>query len=129
MAIVVLNAGGKLTINHDQSIDIWRVLSGEMTPTPEQEVFCSKIKNIYLAWQEAPDSYIEQRLENIIYSAFGSWSCKSDGSIGRPEGEHAWRFAKRWGLWLNGAPTDKALRLWDTHVKLPRATLPSNTNW
>lgn len=102
MAYLALDNGQKRSIPRDEALKIWGVLNGGVDPTPEQEKFCSHIKDIWLNWRKAPDSYIAQRLDRISQLHLNGWLVDCDGVPVKPGDDSSWVFAKKWGLWDGG---------------------------
>lgn len=105
MAIIRFNNGKEESVSPETGASVWLVLCGEVDPTKEQENFMLRVKNVHLNWRNAPDSYIQKRFDMILQFALADWSVNRAGKPVRPQGEFAWAFAKRWGLWENGRPS------------------------
>lgn len=105
MAIIRFNNGKEESVSPQTGASVWLVLCGEVDPTKEQENFMLRVKNVHLNWRNAPDSYIRKRFDMILQFALADWSVNRAGKPVRPQGEFAWAFAKRWGLWENGRPS------------------------
>lgn len=58
MALIKLHSGKVQPITHEKAAAIWQVMQGEIDGTPEQIKFCDQVKDIYLDWRIAPESYI-----------------------------------------------------------------------
>ena len=111
MAVIHFNNGEKKIITREQGKVIWEVLNGDVEPTAEQEEYCLRIKNFYMGWRNAPDSYIEANKDVIFPMAIREWMVSRDGIPSRPEDSKSWTFAKRWGLWYQGSKTELADRI------------------
>ena len=105
MAIIRFTNGKEEGVTPEVGASVWEVLSGEKEATKDQENFMLRVKNVHLNWRNAPDSYIKKRFELILQMALSDWSVDRNGRPKKPGSEFAWQFAKRWGLWENGAPS------------------------
>lgn len=108
MAMIRLENGDNMEITAEVGAQVWLVLNAEIEGTKEQQEFAETVKKLYLNWRNAPDSYIQERLADIIPMATSGWVISRDTNKPlRPEpgDEQAWAFAKRWGLWENGQKT------------------------
>lgn len=85
----------------------WRALVGEdKDPDPDIAVYAKTIKRIRLNWHEAPEDYIRWNLNEILPQVLNEWAVDMKGKPLRPGNSRSWDFAKRYGLWKAGKPTN-----------------------
>jgi hypothetical protein len=114
MAIIHFHDGKQQSVKPEVGAAIWLVLTGEQEPTPDQEKFASRVKNVCLNWRNAPDSYIKKKFHHVVGFALADWTVNRAGKPTHPSSEFGWTFAKRWGLWDRGRPSEIV-----THGKVP----------
>jgi hypothetical protein len=125
MAHIVYKSGIKKSLPHKQAVILWKTLRNTNNLTPAQKAKVSQIEAVYLNYREAPDEYVEENLRRIIPMVVGGWIVDVQGKPLRPQGREDLEFAKRWGLWFKGKPTDLALRPATTPVQVTiSAVLP-----
>lgn len=106
MAYLELKSGKKTSISAEQGAFLWKALRNPSGLDEELLEKVQGIKAIYLAWRNAPDDYIRENLKGIVPIALNDWAVdRRTGRPTRPQSDHAWKFAKRWGLWENGGPS------------------------
>jgi hypothetical protein len=105
MAHLVFKNGSKKAVSAEQGLKIWQNLRDPTGADERQLAYLSTVSAIFLNWRNAPDDYIQENLKSIIPIALNEWKYTRQGKPARPDTDYAWRFAKRWGLWLNGMPT------------------------
>jgi hypothetical protein len=105
MAHLIFKNGSKKAVTAEQGLKIWENLRNPTGADERQLAYLSTVKAIFLNWRVAPDDYIQENLPHIIPIALNEWCYTRAGKPSRPATDFAWRFAKRWGLWLNGAAT------------------------
>lgn len=105
MAYLITTDGKKLCISTKVGLFLWISLLNPDNIDSETTTKLQKISDIYLNWRTAPDDYIQNKLESIIPIALLDWFVDRHGIPTKPQSDHAWTFAKRWGLWENGAPS------------------------
>lgn len=93
------------TVSAEIGANIWKILNGEVEATKAQEDYIATITEVILNWRNAPDSYINHKLDLFRTLALGDWMCDRQGNITRPSDDTSWKFAKRWGLWEHGQKT------------------------
>lgn len=117
MAIIHRTDGKHEVVDPEIGAAIWKVLNGEIEPSPEQAKYCETVEKIDLNWRKAPDSYIKAHFDTIIPMALSDWMLEVreadghkivTGRVSRPQpgDDFAWNFAKRWGLWYEGKKTE-----------------------
>jgi hypothetical protein len=119
MAHIVYNSGFKKSLPAEQALKLWKALHNPAGLSDDQIDRLREIKAIYLNWHTAPAEYIRENLGSILPLALADWAVdRKTGKPTRPASDRAWVFAKRWGLWENGKPTDLVTR----GVTLPAQT-------
>lgn len=105
MAIVEMSNGERRYISAEQGEKLWKGLRDPNGLDEAQLDFLSKVKRLFLNWHVAPDDYIKENLKSIIPIALIEWRVDRYGIPLQPISKVSWAFARRWGLWENGAPT------------------------
>lgn len=109
MAYLELTNGKKQSISGKQGLFLWKALHDPASLDDAQAARLKQVKAVYLAWRDAPDDYIEENLKGIIPLALNDWAVNPQtGKPTRPGDDFSWKFARRWGLWENGQPTELA---------------------
>jgi hypothetical protein len=106
MALLKLSDNRQKIVSHEQALTIWQVLTGEIEPDEQQETFCMQVDQVFFCWREAPDSWIERHCNTVFPVAISAWLCGRDGKPTKPWAQDDWEFAKRWGLWHEGRPSE-----------------------
>lgn len=110
MALIQFKTGKRKQLPTATAVQIWRCMVGLDKPDPKQVSFCAAVKSVSLNWRDAPDEYIAENLHHIIPLALAEWRVDRAGNPIRPVTAHAWAFAKRWGLWVNGKPAPEIMK-------------------
>lgn len=118
MALVIMRDNTKKKVSQDIALKMWWVKRGQRQATMQQKLFVKHIQHIYLDWHSAPDEYIKQNLDSIIPQAIDEWAADPKGKPTRPATPEAWRFARKWNLWIAGQPSFKVKHFIQTG-KLP----------
>lgn len=105
MAHLVMNNGDKKTVPREVGESLWKGLQNPETLDKDQLKYLERVKGIYLNWRFASDEYVSDNLQWIVPMTLNEWLVDRNGRFVRPGSDHAWRFAKKWGLWSMGAPT------------------------
>lgn len=131
MAVIHLTTGESQVIPPDKAQQIWQVLEGELTPTKQQQAYCQKVRSINLNWRTAPDSYIKEHLDVIIDMALMDWAIDRQGYLTEPDERdvHAWAFAKKWGLWHKGKPSDPVNKRNTAHKRAIDRNILRRAQW
>lgn len=103
MALLTFHDKRQKTVSRETAQAVWDVLTGKAEPDVKQEQFCLQVNTVTFDWRTAPDDYIEFHLDNVLPLALAEWAVNDRGQVTRPSTEHGWQFAKKWGLWDNGA--------------------------
>lgn len=110
MALIVYNSGVQKALPHEQAVKLWKSLH-YISRFPEvQQVKLREIKAVFLNHNHAPDEYIYENLSWIIPFALNDWIVDRHGKPKRPGSYRAFEFARKWGLWENGRPSDLVSR-------------------
>lgn len=102
MAVLKMANSRQVAVTREKAEFVWGVFYGLVKPDAKQKRFCEQVEDVIFSWRNAPDDYIQANLDKIIPMALAEWRVNRDGQLTRPGTEHAWAFAKRWGLWNNG---------------------------
>lgn len=105
MALIEYVDGKREQLTGDQSVLIWKVLTGRLPGTKSQQAFCMKVKGVYLNWRNAPDEYLVENAEILREQVILSWTAdRETGEYTRPEPTDGvnWRVSRVIGL-LNGS--------------------------
>lgn len=120
MALLVFTDGRRKIVSAEAGADLWRVLNGEVDPTPAQETFCLQVDAVYLSWRTAPDSYVQMHLDTIASNIVSHWMVRAhknehkatiiDGTPTRPDpsDQEMIAFCEKWGLTVSGITTSLA---------------------
>jgi hypothetical protein len=106
MAHCVFDTGLQKSMPAFAGYKLWKALHNISFLKPEDQQKARAVKAIYLNWHTAPEDYIQENLSWIIPMALNDWAVDLRGRPVKPSTEEAWAFAKRWGLWEYGKPTD-----------------------
>ena len=106
MAVIDLINGKRVTVGPEKATVIWKILKGQIKPTPQQEKFCLTVSRIFLNWRNknTPDDYILEHEDVIKQICKNGWMCDRYGSPTRPEfsDKRSWYLAKKFN-WLSNA--------------------------
>jgi hypothetical protein len=105
MAAIQLYDGKLQPVSGEQARAVWECLDGKAPMTTAQAAYCRRVKRVYLNWREAPDSYVEKHIRQLLPAVLGEWCVDSQNRPVKPATEEAWRFARRWGLWSSNGPS------------------------
>lgn len=86
---------------------VWYVITGQKQAMDARlKAYCHRVKSVKLNWHEAPDDYIRWNLNELIAKAVSEWAVDQHGKPVRPTSNAGWIFAKKYGLWKAGKPTN-----------------------
>lgn len=108
MGYLVYKDGRKKFLPDGQALKLWKSINDPTNLTPSQIEKLGTITRIFINYYQAPESYVLQNIDWIAAIEVGRWSVSSSGSLSRPIGQRSWDFARKYGLWLAGAPTELA---------------------
>lgn len=102
MALIKFKDGKKKLVSEDVGVDIWRGLNGQIELTEKQAHYLETVDRIHIDYRHAPDDYISQYLDEILYMVTSGWQVNLAGRPTRPITRQDKEFAKRWGLYKRG---------------------------
>lgn len=59
MAFIILKSSQAKVVSPEVGTAIWLVMNGEINGNKSQQMFCKKVKSVYLNKSNAPKSYVE----------------------------------------------------------------------
>lgn len=98
MAYIKLTTGQGIGVTKEQGREVWSVMQGDKEPSPEQEKFMRQVVDIRLSFNNAPDSYISQHLEEYREWCMRDWRVGYDGKPSKPQYPYQWSIAKKYGF-------------------------------
>lgn len=123
MAVIRFIDGHQEQFDPEVATELWLVLNGEVEGSEVQQAIAATIENVILNWHSeyTPDSYIEAKFDMIAPVAISRWMLKParassmggqvigwEPSRPEPSDHFGQAFAEKWGLTVNGKPTELA---------------------
>jgi hypothetical protein len=105
MAIIWFKDGKRKIVSNEVGSKLWLCMHGYVEPDERQKAYIATVRSVHLDWRSAPDPYIRQNLPDIVDMVIQQWTADSSGRPVKPNSHEDYRFAVKWGLWVNNHPS------------------------